>query len=332
MNQRMRMAVAIPAYRRSDLLQALLETLPADRVSRVYVSIDGARAGAEGEVAATLATARAFASSAAFEVLIHALPENVGAATNVLGSVAWMLRYEERGVVLEDDCHPIPEFFDFIGAALDLHAGDAHVWLACGTQVAPPALIGGTHVLSTYPLIWGWGTTRAKWSAARHALDAVLPATGSARWLRGLFASPSERYWHGGMRRSAEGRVDAWDLPLVYAMRRGGGLAVLPRTPLVSNVGDDERATHTAHEARWTRLQPMPVGLPLSTASASDGAEVERWLERNLYGISARHLVSTGVRWLLDRRTPAIRPPLARRLTWLERLWRDAPAPSGSSS
>lgn len=321
------LAVAIPAYRRADLLVDLLHSLPADRVRRAYVSIDGARPGAEADVATTVAAAREFASSAPFEVLVHALPRNVGAAVNVLGAVDWMLRHEERGAVLEDDCHPIPEFFDFADAALDAFAGRPNVWLVCGTQVVPEDLIDGNHVLSSYPLIWGWATTRAQWATARAALESNLRRPLWQWPLQMPLASAVERYWHAGLRRSAEGRIDAWDLPLVHTMRRVGALAVLPRTPLVTNVGDDDRATHTAHEGRWTRLQPRPITLPLQPSSAGTGRAVERWLERELYGISARHLVSTVVRWLLDRRSSPSRPPLLQRLAEAPAAWADAPAP-----
>lgn len=325
----MPIAVAIPAYRRSDLLQALLESLPSDRVSRVYVSIDGARTGAEADVAASLQVAESFAATAPFEVLVHLLPKNAGAAVNVLGAVNWMLRYEDRGVVLEDDCHPIPEFFDFIDAALTAYADDERLWLACGTQVAPRNLMSGNHILAKYPLIWGWGVSRSQWNRLLPALRSSLVQTQLPWLVRALFASPAERYWHGGHRRAREGFVDAWDLPLVYTMRRADALAVLPATPLVSNVGDDARATHTANEERWTRLTPEAIALPLVPSAPSDTTKVEVWLEQHLFGISPRHRMSTSVRWLLDavRRNP-IRPRLAVRLAELDPLWSTAPGPS----
>lgn len=323
----LRLPVAVPAYRRADLLLDLLRSLPADRVLRVYVSVDGARPGAEADVASTVAAARAFAVESPLEVLVHALPHNVGAAINVLGAVDWMLQHEERGVVLEDDCHPIPGFFDFAAAALDAFADRPDVWLVCGTQVVPEDMLDGNHVLSSYPLIWGWATSREQWARARAALEANLRRP-RWHWLwRMPLASAVERYWHAGLRRSAEGRIDAWDLPLVHTMRRVGALAVLPSMPLVTNVGDDERATHTAHEARWTRLQPRPVELPLRPSSAASRARVERWLERELYGISWRHLLSTAVRWLLDRRAQPARPPLLQRLAEAPAAWAGAPAP-----
>lgn len=323
-----KLPVAVPAYRRADLLLGLLESLPADRVSRAYVSIDGARPGAEEDVRATIHAAHEFAARGSFEVLVHALPRNAGAATNVLGAVNWMLRHEERGAVLEDDCHPIPEFFDFVNAALDKYSEREDIWLACGTQVAPASLIHGNHLLSRYPLIWGWGVTREQYARALGALRESLSASAWPWLLTAAGASPVERYWHGGHRRAAQGFVDAWDLPLVYAMRGAHASAVLPATPLVSNVGDDARATHTANEERWTRLEPQALTLPLVAAPASDGQVVDVWLERNLYGISARHLLSTSVRWAMDvvqRRR--IRPALATRLSEVDTLWADAAAP-----
>lgn len=321
-----RMAVAIPAYSRADLLAELLAVLPADRVTRVYVSIDGSALGAEAAVAETVRVAREFAATAPFEMFVHALPSNVGVAVNVLGALEWMLRHEERGVLLEDDCHPIPEFFDFIDESLNVYAVRDDVWLSCGTQMAPAELIDGTHALCPIPLMWGWGTTRAKWAIARVGLDETLRAS-RVRWMwRAMVASPVERYWHAGMRRAADGRVDTWDLPLVYAMRRAPAVCVLPRTSLVTNVGDDVRATHTANEQRWTRLKTQPVAMPLRSSSVQSEHAVTSWLGREVYGISVRHLVSTSARWLLDRRQHPKRPPLAPRLN--ADAWADAPGPT----
>lgn len=321
-----RLPVAIPAYSRGDLLAGLLEQLPSDRVSRVYISIDGPRDDSRAAVAETVAVARAFAASAPFPVYVHALPQNVGVAANVLGALEWMLRFEERGVLLEDDCHPIPEFFDFIDETLSLYADRHDVWLSCGTQMAPAELVDATHLLCEIPLMWGWGTTRAKWALARAELDATLRASRGRWLLRAVLASPAERYWHAGMRRAAEGRVDTWDLPLVYAMRRARAVCVLPRTPLVTNVGDDGRATHTANEERWTRLQTKAIEVPLRQSSRSSERVVLRWLSREVYGISVRHLVSTTVRWVLDRRARPKRSTLAPRLN--ANPWVAAPGPS----
>lgn len=320
-----RMAVAIPAYCRADLLATLLAGLPLDRISAVYISIDGARGREADEVAATVLAAQRFAAKVTVPVHIAALSQNVGAAINVLGAVTWMLQHEERGAVLEDDCHPIPEFFDFIAAALDEYESRDDIWLACGTQFAPADLIDGNHLLSRYPLIWGWGTSRAKWMQVRAALVSSLrpPFRERCSWLWQWNATT--RYWAAGHRRARAGFVDAWDLPLVHVMRQRGVLSALPQHALVSNVGDDARATHTADEQRWTRLQTTPFAGPLVAATSASARAVDQWLERELYGISVRHLVSPAVSWLRDHTTrTASRAPLAARLPLLDILWRDA--------
>lgn len=323
-----RVAVVVPAYRRADLLLELLRQLPADRVSRVYISIDGPATGAEHDVNACREVAEEYAQSAPFPVLVHALPENVGAAANVLGAVSWMLRHEDRGAVLEDDCHPIPEFFDFVRDALDAYALRPEVWLVCGTQFAPAELIDGSHVLSPYPLIWGWATTADKWALAMADLQQSLLLT-RPRLVHRLFPGPVDRFWISGHRRAAQGRVDAWDLPLVQVMRLKAALAVLPRTSLVSNVGDDARATHTAAEQRWTRSATLAVPMPLVEATPAISRTVAKWLERNVYEIGLRHCITTIVRRVLDMAESPMRAPLLQRLEATERLWNEAPGPPG---
>jgi hypothetical protein len=292
-----RIAVAIPAFRRPDLLQDLLHTLPMDRISTVYVSIDGEVEQGQGASSECLSLSRDFARRVSVPVHVHQHSFNVGAAVNVVGTANWMFSRHSRGVVIEDDCRPIPAFFDFVNDALDMYGDDENVWLVGGSQFIPRELIKGSHVLSSYPLIWGWGTSRKKWERAFGELQKSAEERTLAPEWNFRLRSSIDSYWCAGHRRSVEGRVDAWDTPLVHVMRKSGALAVLPQMPLVSNVGDDMRATHTSASEGWTRVKPVEVKFD---STAGDSAVANAWLEKNLYRIRRRHILTTKIRWLVD--------------------------------
>lgn len=305
-------AVAIPCFNRPDALETVLNSLPLSRLSHVYIGVDGPTTRYRRERDSCLATASDFAQSQQSFVTVIDHNRNRGAASNVLSITDLMLRHHQEGVVLEDDCVPTSEFFQFVHDAMKHYENDPRVLLACGSQFAPSELVNGSHVLSRYPLVWGWGTTTLKWQRILEALESSLKSSGSStdRWRHRL--SPVESFWRSGHRRAVEGRTDAWDTPLVYAMGLHKYLAVLPKTAMISNIGDDERATHTAGAQPWTRASTKAVTFD---DLAGDGTAVDHWLEKYLYQVHPRHVITTRCRRIIDRiDNNRVRPPLRERL------------------
>ena len=297
-----RMAVAVPAYRRPDCLAQVLARVSASRVSHVFIGIDGPRAGAEAAVAETMDVALDFAQRSRVPTIIRQRHVNAGTAVNVLSTIDWMFAHVERGAVLEEDCVPTDDFFDFCDAALQRYESDDTVWMAAGSQLAPSDLIEGTHVLSPYGLIWGWATTRKKWKSIHEHLEASLQI--DAQWSResAQHAGPNDRvYWRAGHRRSAEGYLDSWAMPITAVAIMSGRRGALPPSNLVVNVGNDERSTHTAGDVRWTwRSADLGARLPLENPLQADNERVSAWLRKQLFGIGWRHQVSTRVTRLRD--------------------------------
>ncbi len=305
-------AAAIPCFNRPDALETVLNSLPLSRLSHIYISVDGptVRYCKERNMCLTLANNFAQSQRGLVEVIDHR--ENHGAASNVLSTADRMLRDHKEGVVLEDDCVPIPEFFEFVHQAMSHYERDPRVLLACGSQFAPPELVNGSHVLSQYPLVWGWGTTSAKWLRILELLESSLTSREDLAWTWHHRLNPIESFWRSGHRRAAEGRTDAWDTPLVYAMRRHSYQAVLPKTALVSNIGDDERATHTARAQPWTRASTKAVTFD---QVSGNGTAIDHWLEKHLFKVHPRHVITTQCRRIFDRIDDNhIRPPLLQRL------------------
>lgn len=311
-----KMAVVIPAYRRADSLAAVLRQLRPSRVSKVYIAIDGARPGAESDVQTTTMVAREFGEGSSIETLIRTRGSNVGTAVNVLGAIDWMFAHEPIGAILEDDCVPSEDFFDFAYAALLEYADNPRVWMASGSQLAPASLIEGTHVLCPYGLIWGWATTQGRWRAMfrdlKRSLEfGLVPDTTGGSTLRRSDAA----YWKSGHLRAARGFVDSWAMPITAVAIFSGRVGVLPPHNLVTNVGNDARATRTRNDTRWThRAAGGPVRLPLGPSLDQDNEQVTEWLRRHLFRIGPRHRVSTQWTSAIDafRREAQLNPLLMR--------------------
>lgn len=309
------LAVAVPAFRRPDLLRQALASLDPKSLSEVFVSIDGPRGDGDHEaVLACQEVAHEYASSAQLPVRIRHAMQNVGAAVNVISAIDWMLVGHNWGSIIEDDCFASPQFFSFAMDMLRQYESDRRVWMVCGSQFAPPDLIHGTHVFAHFPLTWGWALTRSKWVTMRRDLVSSLDSPGQVigGW-RSLLDS-NARYWNAGHRRAAQGFVDAWDMPLVAVMQASDALCVLPAVNLVTNVGDDERATHTEGRGEQVRRPVGTLAHDYQLASDEDAQAMDAWLRHDLFRIRGRHLASTRVTEVLDKFRHAPRQPLAARL------------------
>jgi hypothetical protein len=289
--------VLIVGYQRFDNIRKILRLCLEAKVSSIWIYIDGPK---EVDLHTTRARSqfelqvRDMAHSSEFELHVHFCRKNSGAAVSVISGVSWALNSVDSIVVLEDDCIPSIDFFDFCRLSIPILDSSKDLWLACGSQFTPNYLINDESFVSRYALTWGWTTTRNKWEqiskslgSAKNLLRLSLALSLSAEW----------SFWASGARRSLYGYTDVWDTLLLFLMRKERKYALLPDVPLVTNLGNDVHATHTRNDYRWTNVQTgrftRPIGIGRNQLA-------DAWLKEFFYEIRGRHLFSTRIRLLVD--------------------------------
>ena len=288
-------AILIVGFRRSKNIRILLEQAIFLGATQIYVALDGPRdLEDKKDTDQSLSVVTDFQNAYPDRVRVKASAKNLGCAVSVLTACDWVFRTENFVVVIEDDCLPTEDFFRFVMDAEKFLTGESNSVLICGTQFAPETITGITWSLSSYPLIWGWATTRVKWEQIR---DLIKNSSKVYEMPTSLTLSELA-YWKAGSRRAIEGYVDAWDIPLVFGMRTHGLAAILPSVNLVYNSGNDEFATHTIGSTQGIGAVTKPYVKVDSPPKHNEA--LDRWLSQNFYGISRRHLVSTKVTHLLD--------------------------------
>ena len=294
-----RPGVVVIGYRRADSLQVVLESIPKNGVSDLLVALDGPRGDQDVEdFLSVRAVAHSMLDRWKGRGQLYVQKSNVGSAVNVLSSVSLSLRRNPSTIVLEDDCIPSTDFWSFTSAMLQRYESDRNILCVCGSQLATGVARDCSHLVSDHPLLWGWATWRSKWCDVVRLLSSYLV---SERVPRLASASPSERaYWRSGYRRSCGGFVDAWDIPLQAIMLEHGYKAVLPTSNLVTNTGNDGRATHVSVDSPWTGIPTAFWNRLGRDPHARDNAEVTKWLQDHVYRIRRRHVISTALSHVLD--------------------------------
>jgi len=288
-------AVLIIAYRRHQSLNRILDLCKENGVERVYVAIDGPRTNSQDGTEDNLKIVDVISNFINhFEGNVYFMNRefNVGCATSVLSACDWVFENEKFAMILEDDCIPSSDFFNYSRKSLEVMTNDKRIWLSCGTQFAPPSSETDEWFLSKYPLTWGWSTNRENWNQISIALKNQKKFNSSN-------LSFSEKvYWNAGARRAYDGWVDVWDTILAQQLLVMNRLVLLPKNSLVTNIGDDSVATHTFGPSKWIGVKTGTFNSPIGNPKYE--SKIDLWLRNEFFKIKHRHLITTKLTFLRD--------------------------------
>ncbi len=254
--------VLVVAFNRPKKIAELLTDLEDFGVSRLYVVIDGPRPGNESDKALVTETV-AIAESAtwAHELLVKARPKNLGCGLSPADAISGVLKKESALIILEDDCRPSRDFFEFMRQGLALYQGNSQVGAICGTSYVPSSLFGHDERVwvSTLFSPWGWGTWSRAWSGftskssewatrttflQRFAFGG-LTVTG-LRWL--------EANWQWLAQHDPQGE-QVWDHLFGLLLCERGQVVIKPTVNLVTNIGYGPDATHDQHPKAFSSVK-----------------------------------------------------------------------------
>lgn len=288
-------AVLFIVFNRADTTARVFEAIRKARPPRLYVAADGPRSSRPQE-AQLCEEARRVASAVDWPCEVKTLfrPGNLGCKMAVSGAIDWFFEHEEQGIILEDDCLPEPSFFDYCDTLLDRYKDDPRVMCISGDNFLPADVhsrLGDAYYFSAFFHIWGWASWRRAWKGYDVSMSRWNPEVGE-KLLRKVFPdnAPLRRIWMGTFNRVAAGEIDTWDYQWVFHCWMAGGLSCMPAGNLISNIGFDERATHTTESGHAqanlpTQPLPMPMKHPATVARHRD---FDHWSENHLYPV-ARH-------------------------------------------
>jgi hypothetical protein len=281
--------ILIIGFVRPEGIERLLTSLQVGQVSRVYLAVDGPRDSQDRRSQKILVEfAQTFARNQNIPISIWQRDTNLGIAVSIISAIDWFFTSEHFGLILEDDLIVGKDFIPFVIKAKAILETQDDVVMISGNQFFPK--YGSKRIMAThYPQIWGWATTSKKWQILRSGL------MEQDRIRFRDFLSPKRSYWAIGARRALSGRVDTWDIPIARYMISNAKLCLIPPCNLVSNVGFDQNASHTA-------LNVFPLDVPTRELDCKDLAleiptfsnicDYDSKLEKYVFLISPKRILS----------------------------------------
>lgn len=236
--------VVIFLYRRPAHVNELLARLQLVRPARVWLVADGpkdttekslceqARLAAEGGISWPCKIERFYADT------------NLGLKKRIETGLDQVFEHEKEAIILEEDCHPTPNFFLFCEAMLEKYRNEPKVGAISGNCFLPKKqLVATDYYFSRYVHIWGWATWGRAWKAYDRRSWA-WPKQGFCK----LFpnAEKTEKaYWNRIFGRVASGELSTWDYCWISWFWMQGWVSITPAQNLVRNVGFGPDATNT---------------------------------------------------------------------------------------
>jgi hypothetical protein len=283
------LVVLFICYARINQVIESISSLANEGITEFYVSIDAPRNERITKIQSALIEALELQTEK-LNVKIHVQKSdhNLGVSKAVQFGVDWVFRNAESAIILEDDLKVSPSLASYFSVALRKLDDFDKVLIASANQFNQLNKKTLNCTWTTYPLIWGWATTRSKWKEIKYLINCMdVNRKGEKSYaVRG--------FWLSGRLRVRAQVLDSWALPLADAFHHGSYLAICPPRNLCMNVGNDEFGMHTSTATRWmsTPAYGLAEGWEIPDLDFNRVQEYDRFLEKEFFGIRIWHTFS----------------------------------------
>lgn len=261
-------AVLLVVFNRPETTRLVFDAIRKARPARLYIAADGPRKNVK-EDEARCGEVREIVGQVDWDCKVHKLfrDENLNCGVGPATAFTWFFEHEEEGIILEDDCVPSQSFFWFCQELLERYRHDYRVMHIGGNNFLRGWKKDGdySYYFSRSGHIWGWATWRRAWEKFDFRIE-QYPVARQGFFHR-YFPTLAERMYR--LRKldktfAGSGKVNWWDYQWDFARWSNSGLAIVPNTNLVKNVGFGSLATHTTNRySKSAHLEASDIEFPL---------------------------------------------------------------------
>jgi hypothetical protein len=301
--------ILILAFNRPSHLRRLISSLRKIKPPVVYCAQDGPRPYKESDKE-NCKKVKAIWNEIDWKCKKYFLirEQNLGCQRGVSEAISWFFEHEESGIILEDDCLPSSSFFLYCKTLLHHYKNDPRIMHISGDSFIPSSQLSSntkraSYRFSQYPHCWGWATWKRAWKHFDRTMK-EWPTLRDRHWLQQRFTSPFSRlYWAKMFNGVYTRKIDSWAIAWVYTCWIQQGLAILPNTNLVTNIGFDSASTHTndpnspfahlkVHELDFPLTHPKKVIRDMQSDAYDQRHVYEQFTPQQLFSFTSRKIKS----------------------------------------
>ncbi len=286
----MNTAVLLIVFNRPEYTDEMLDVLALVRPKDIYISADGPRESVNGEEHLCAMVRNKLMNGITWNCKIHTnfMEDNLGCKNGVIRALDWFFAYEQRGIILEDDCIPNPSFFKFAQQLLEKYNHEDRVWMISGDNSANIQFDG--HYSYTFiedPIIWGWATWKRTWQKYDRDMKGWRNIRGKQKAKKIFINNDQYQQLADDYDKCLRGEIDTWDYQLSASMKIEKGLCIIPRVNMIKNVGFGENATHTTTRSERSNITASPLETIIEAPTITTNKAANLQILEKVQGISA---------------------------------------------
>lgn len=235
-------------WRRPEATRKLIKVLKSIKPRNLYIACDGARDGNSIEIQKVKKTREIVKKEINWNADLNTFfsEKNFGCKYGVSNAINWFFENVEEGIILEDDCIPHIDFFEFCEVLLEKYRHDKRIFCISGANQINQNIGDGSYFFSRYNHCWGWASWRRCW--IQYDVEMSLwPKYKKSELIKSNFFSKKEQnFWTKTFDNFYfQGYPESWDYQWFFTSLIHGGMTAIPNKNLIENIGFDEDATHT---------------------------------------------------------------------------------------
>lgn len=265
----MNINVALLIFKRPDTTAKVFEAIRQVQPQKLLVIADAPREDRSGEAEQCAAT-RAIIERVDWEceVFKNYSEVNLGCAKRVSSGLDWVFEIVDEAIIIEDDCIPHPSFFRFCQELLQRYRDDRRIMSIAGSNFQFGRKVTDySYYHSVYHDCWGWATWKRAWKHFDFEMKLWSELRETSFLQDHLLDANVAQYWQQKFDLAYESQRDTWFYRWLYSCWVQSGIALVPDTNLVSNIGFGASATHTVDQDRYANLPTAEISFPLKHPS-----------------------------------------------------------------
>lgn len=282
--------ILVIIFNRPDFTKILYNTLSVLEPAKLYVISDGPRTIQEKEI---IMQSREIFNKIEWdcEVIYNYSEKNLGLRETISNGITCAFQNEEKLIILEDDCVPHKDFFWLCENLLSKYQNDHRIMAINGCNLNPRISQNYTELyfFSKYANSWGWATWKRAWDLYDSDLSGLENTNIVMNFAFNLpYRYRSAIYWNYKLNAVKKSKINSWAYRWTFSLWINNGLAIVPYTNLIQNIGNDQRSTNTRGHHNY-------LNIPITALNKKTLAEpkfiiansvYDKWIENNIYSKS----------------------------------------------